>query len=340
MAFPWLSYVNFEDGTRGTFDSETDSGVALDFPHYSELARVPGLAMPYRGAYCMRVSLPDVSTTSYVEETADWDMAVGETQYWRWMLWVSPDITMADTDEFQIFSLQSTGPADEVAVVINFTTADGLRIGIGESAGAQFLPLTTGVWHAVEVAVTLDTPAASDGTIDLTLDGSAATQVTGLTQAAVIQGRLGVMGIDAGTTKGVVLFDEVVSDDAQIYQPAIRFPAAVLMTATGHVFVGPGVVDNASLLSGAGTDCVLSLFDTDVANINDAGNIKAELKNTANNELVDPAGMPISFRRGCYAVLAGTNPRALVKPCSVVAWGSDGAIRNYGAKRIAPPGGV
>ena len=252
MAFPFISEVGFEAGTLGSFDSETDTDSKLDFPHYSALARVPGLAMPYRGAYCMRVDLAGGTNDAYVQEDDDWDMAANETQHWRFMLWVDPAITMANTNEFIVWQLQSSGPVTEAAVVINFTTANGLRIGIGETGGSQFLPLTTGVWHAVEINAHLDAGGGDDGTLDLTLDGASATQVASLDQGAIVQGRLGAMGIDAGTTKGVLLFDEVVSDDAQIYQPAERFPHQMQLTASGHAFVGPGTVENISLMSGAG----------------------------------------------------------------------------------------
>lgn len=346
MAFPWISEVNFDAGDRGTFDSETDTDSKLDFPHYSELARVPGLAMPYRGAYCMRVDLAGGTADAFIQEDVDWDMALAETQWWRFMLWVDPDITMANNDEFAIFKLQSAGPVDEAVIVINFTTASGLRIGVGETAGSQFLPLSTNLWHAVELAATLDDGASNNGTLDLTVDGSAATQVASLDQAAVAQGRLGAMDIDAGTTRGHILFDEVISDDAQIYPPTIRFADTVVLTASGHAFVGPGVVDNVTLLSSATADCALAVYDSDVGNSNDTFNRKAQLRNTAaaGGEIVDPAGMPVRVRRGCYVTLSGTadagGPQALIKIKSAVAWGSDGAIRNYGNKRMPAPRGV
>lgn len=342
MSFPYISEVNFEDGLAttggGTFDSEVDTDSKLDIAHYSELARTPEIAMPYRGAFCMRVDLSGGTADAYLQEDLDWDMALDETQHWRFMLWVDPNITMANNDEFAIFKLQSTGPVDEAVIVINFTTANGLRIGVGETGGTNFLDLSTNRWHSVELSVTLDDGASDDGTLDLRLDGSAATQVASLDQAAIAQGRIGTMDIDAGTTRGVVLFDEILSDDARLFPAEIRFPTTILMTTSGHAFVGHGDIDNISLLSGAATDNVITVFDTDIANTDDAGNILTELKNTANNELVDPAGMPVHVRRGCYVNMSGTNPRALLNICKVQAYGSDGAIRNFGHKRKVPGG--
>lgn len=333
MTFPFVSEVNFEDGTSGSFTSETDTDSKLDFPHYSELARTPGIAMPFRGAYAMRVDLSGGTNDAYLQEDTDWDMALAATQHWRFYLWVDPGLTMATTDEFIIWQLQSAGPISEAVLAINFTTANGFRIGIGETAATSFLDLPLGKWLAVEVSITLDDGASDDGTIDLWVDGGQATQVASLDQAAIIQGRIGAMGIDVGTTAGVILFDQVLSDDGRIYPIADRFPETVLSTTDQHVLVGPGVIDNVTLMSGAAQDCVVSLFDTDTANVNDASKIVTELKNTANNEVVDPAGMPVRVRRGCYVVMTGTTPRSLVKFRQAQAWGSDGAIRTHAQGR-------
>ena len=35
MAFPWIFHSNFESGNNSEWDSETDTGAQLDFPHYS-----------------------------------------------------------------------------------------------------------------------------------------------------------------------------------------------------------------------------------------------------------------------------------------------------------------
>ena len=38
MAFPLDFFENFEAGTKGNFDSETDTGNRLDFPHAHDIA--------------------------------------------------------------------------------------------------------------------------------------------------------------------------------------------------------------------------------------------------------------------------------------------------------------
>ena len=331
MAFQFISNVDFEDGTLGSFDTETDTQPKLDFPHYSVLAQTPGLAMPYSGAYGMRIDLSVGTTDAYLEETGDWDIANNASQYFRFMFWVSEDLTMANGDIFHVMTLNSAA-AIEGAIDIKYTTAAGFQIGFGKVAATSLTDLTLGQWHSVELL--WDAPAAGGSeTIDMWFDGAALTQVASLTHLATTFGRIGVQGVDAGTTKGILLFDEVISDSTRIYPPATRFKTTRLLTKDGHAFVGPGRIENISLLSGNGTDCVVTVFDTDEADVTDAGNIVIELKNTTANELIDPAGTPVCVKRGAFIQMTGTDPRALVKSSHLKAYGSDGAIRSYGLRR-------
>lgn len=342
MAFPYLSEASFSGGTIGHFDTDTDTENRSQIYHYSQLATIQGLPAPYRGAYCYGVNLANDGTPadSNLQETVSWDTAASGTIFFRLMFWVSADITMANADEFSIFQLWSATNTIEGGAYINYTTANGLRIGIGETSATALLGLSTNTWHSLELKYVIDSGAGNDGTLDGWLDGSPFTQVTALDQGAITSGVMGVIGQDAGTTKGFILFDNVIADDAQVYPPVRRFAQDIMLTQTNHVFVGPGRLDNATLLSGAGTDCVLSAYDTDVAYVSSASAAKLELKNTANNETVDPAGVPVDFQRGCYIVLSGTTPRAIVKFSHTPAYGSDGAIRSYGLRRKPAPGGI
>ena len=341
MAFAFLSENGFELGTLGHFDAESDSDSKLSFPHYSELAAIPGMPMPYRGAYCMRVDLSLGTADAYVQETGSWDTAAdGTAIHFRFMFWFGAprgqSVTMANNDLFSIFELWSATNTVEAAIFVQYTTANGYRLGVNETSsasGASFLGLTLNEWHCVELAATIDNAANNDGTLVLRLDGGAATTVSSLNQGAITSGVVGTIGIDAGTTRGVCLFDEIVADDARIFPPLERWPDELLMTASGHAFVGPGTIENITLMSGAGTDNVVSVFDTDTAYTSDASNIVTELKNTANNELVDPAGMPVNVIRGAYISMSGTNPRAMVKICKASTYGSEGAMKTYGANR-------
>lgn len=304
MAIPYLSNYNVEQGDKGHFESETDTGTRLDFPHYSDLAREPGVSMPFNGAYCLRVDLAKSTSDAYLEETGSWDTSAGGTIYFRWMLWISPSITMANNDQFTILKLQSAGPVDEVVAGLVYTTSGGLKFGVGETAITSSLPIQTGKWIPVEVKAVIDSGVGNDGTIDYWVNGVAGTQVASLDQEAITQGRLGVMNQDAGTTAGVLLMDDLVADDARVYWHNERFPTKVPINATGHLFVGPGSVDGLFLMTTTASDNI-KLFDTDVANTNNA---TAAIFEVDAGNFGSMSG-PVYFHRGCYAVVTGSSAR-------------------------------
>ena len=137
------------------------------------------------------------------------------------------------------------------------------------------------------------------------------------------------------------LFDEFAF--ASVYGPAgriypittERFSETVELIATAHAFVGSGVIDNVTLVSGNATDNRLRVFDTDQA----TGYLEGQsglvrLRNLTANEIVDPAGMPIHVRRGALVVLEGTNPRAIVKIHHAPYYSAAG-LKILGSKRTA-----
>ena len=320
MAFPFVFEASFEQGNNSEFDSETDTGSLLDFPHYSRLAVEPeSTQTPYRGAYCMRVNgMGDTNDHTVTE--GDLNVATDTRSYFRFYLNL-PRLSVTAADTWNVFELQNTNNTVRMAIGLRAgTSGTGATrfydIGIGATAPSVWATtygMQTNRWYCLELEVH---PNTTTGAATLYIDGSLAATVNDLNGAdgaqAIGQGVLGTQNT-LSTTTGVVLFDEFVQDDARLYPIMDRFPDTVLLTKSGHVFVGPGIIDNISLLSGAGTDCVLTVYDTDRGNSNDASKIVTELKNISNNELVDPAGMPAEVRRGCYVVLSGTNPRALVK---------------------------
>lgn len=342
MAFPFLTETGWEQGTTITdthFAVESDSDGSLDVVHYTTLAAIPGMPAPYRGAYCLRSDLSIGSSDAYLQETDSWDIAVDGTMYFRFMFWFGGSPVMVDTDIFGIFQLWSATNTPEVTAGIQYTTANGYRLFVNEAVsatGAAFADLSLNAWHSIEIFANIDLAAPTgDGTIDVYLDGNGLTQITGLTQAAITSGVIGVLGQDAGTTKGICLFSELIADDGRIFPPYVRFPQDLIVTVSGHAFLGPGILDNVSLLSGNGTDCVLTIYDTDTAVRTNHTRTTVELKNTTANEIVDPAGMPIHLIRGCYVDLTGTTPRAILKIRRAIGWGSDGAVKTYASKRKA-----
>jgi len=342
VAFPFISEANFEDGTKQHFDTETDTESRLDFVHYTTLASNSRVkTIPFRGAYCMRVALENDGTPAdaYLQETGDWDLAADGTIWFRFCFFLSADTVMANADEFAIFQLWSGASTVEGGAYINFTTANGFRIGIGEATATSFKPLTLGVWHQLELSFNIDAGGGNDGTIDAFLDNSAFTQVTALDQGAVTSGVIGVLSQDAGTTAGTLLIDQVVADDARIFPITNRFTQEILLTKSSHIFVGPGEIESVELYSGASTDNVVSLWDTDQAYTSDASMVKAEIKNTVASQRVPHDWPDLRFYRGCYVVLSGTNPRALLR----IRWAecySPGAARSYARSRTMHPFGA
>jgi hypothetical protein len=337
MAFPYIFEENFELGTKGDFDTETDTGSLLDFPHYSTLVNVKDAPMPYRGAYCARIVLGDTNDHTLTEGAID--IADAGTGYVRFYMYVSPDFTATADDIFNIFELQQAGGTVEMALSMQITAATNLlEIGFGDGAVAgSFVPYHyRGKWICVELLATVSTGGA--GVATLFIDGTQVQTATTLTQAAAVgQGVLGTQNTLA-TTTGTIYFDQFAFDDTRLYPIPIQYPQSVLLTKSGHVFVGQGEVDNVTLLSGAATDNVLSIFDTDVANTNSAFNVKLELKNVAGGDPVDPAGVPVRVQRGCFVQLTGTNPRAMVNINSAQGYWSPGRIKQHAAGRKPAPG--
>ncbi len=339
MGFPFIVDGDFEEGnvTDSNWDSETDTVNQLDFAHYKTLAGLPWpTAAPFKGAYALRATLAGGTADAFVTE-GDINIAAAATNHIRFYIWLSPTFTGTADDTINIFEGIATATTEFTFGLRVVAATNVVNFGIGETAPTSFTAqeIERGVWYCVELAVTVDNAGANDGTIDLylTKEGEpssvtvAAAQVGTLDQGAITSGTLGIQG-HLATTTGTILFDQFVHDDARVYPITRRYDDTILMTKTGHAFVGRGVIDNITLMSGAGTDCVATVYDTNTANTLDATNTVAELKNTANNELVDPAGMPVDLVRGAYVVLSGTTPRARVKLKNVVGFGSPAAVRN------------
>lgn len=339
MAHPWIFEANFEAGTNAEFDSETDTGSRLDFPHYSELARTPGIGMPYRGAYCMRIQMGDTNDHTLIE--GDIDIADTVTRYSSFMLFIGGDVDATADDTWNIYEVQGTADAVENAVGFRYTAAtDVLDIGVGQVAPTVFYAINKGRWYHVELVSVIQT--GGTGTATLWLDGVSVATVTTLTNTAVLRGVLGTQNT-LSTTSGTLLFKDFKFDDAQVFPPNKRWPEVVRITKTAHAFVGPGYIDTATLLSATGT---MDVYDTDTANTNDASAKRIQLDTAGNFVSHDT---PTYFERGCYVVLAGTNPVGEVRLTTwpqypgqrgPTAYFSEGAIRSYALRRTVRPNNV
>ena len=331
------------------FTSAGGTLASISFPHYTELAREPGTPMPFRGSNCLRMNFQvgDGVTAAFLEDP-DIDTAVADTQAIRFMLYLSSDWTMANDDTMTILEIDSVGAAEAV-ITIQFTTAGGLLIGWGEAAVDETVPITVGVWHAVELH--LHSAAAAAGTIDLWLDGVAQTQSTGATGATITDMELGPQGRDSGTT-GSIYFDQVVLGVAataatvdRLHGLSVRYPETIQIHSSQTVCLGSGVIENVQLLAGADVESSCQLFDTDRANAKDESRKIAHIQGTGARETVDPAGMPVTFSRGVFVDLTKTDDglsfdiRALIKLKYASGYGSPANTRRHGLRRLPTGGG-
>lgn len=341
MAFPWIYENSFENPTTPFgADSESDTGSKLSVVPYFELARTPGLAMPYRGASCLMIDLRNGDTNDHTLTEGDIDIADTATRWFRFYLWLSKDFAATADDTFNLLELQQAGGTIECSLGLRITAATGaVEIGIGDgTAPTDFAtaPLVTGQWTCVEWKVKVSTTGA--GTQDLYVDGGNVVALSTLTNAAAVGA--GVLGTQntLATTTGIILIDQFVMDDTQVGRFRERRPLHVTLTESGHAFVGPGRIEGVELLSGAATDNVLTIYDTDTASIGDAQGFVVEMKNTANSEVVSSPAIDLAaydFRLGCYVQLSGTNPRAVVHLAGAGAYMSEGGQRTFALRRTA-----
>lgn len=323
MALPWIFQSNFEGGTNGEWDTETDTDGVLDFPHYSDLARLPwSQAAPFRGAFCARIKLNGGTNDATLTE-GDIDIADGATASLRFYLQFGADFNATATDVMSLFEFQQAGGTVEATLGLRLTAVAGglctIEIGVGDGTApsdyaAQFLDRNR--WYCIEVTMKCHTTDL--GTLTLYIDGASMVALTTLDNAAAVgQGVLGAQ-LHLATTTGTILLDQFSFDDLRIGPIVDRFPEQVLLTKSGHVFVGAGEVANVSLLKTTATDQVLKLWDTDRALTGDESKISVTLFSGGSTvEIIDPAGMPVKVRRGCYIEMTGTaGARAMVNICS------------------------
>ena len=330
MAFPFIFEANFELGDNSEWDSESDANANLDFPHYSDLAKIPGMPAPFRGAHCMRVVFNDTEDAVLVE--GDVNIADTATGHIRFYLFVSDDFTATVDDVFNIFELQQAGGTPEVSLGFRITAATNLlEIGIGDgTAPTSFVEFPRGRWVCVELLANIETNGS--GVVTLFIDGGQVATLTSQAHAAAVgTSQLGST-LTLATTTGTMLFDQFVVDDARVFPITDRFRKSYLMTKSGHAFIGPGTIDRLSVLSGAAIDSVVTIFDTDESNVNDANNIVFEASNTVANTSVDFNVNQIKINRGCFVQIVGTTPRAVIGFQASSSM-SEGGIRNYGARR-------
>lgn len=337
MAFPYIFESNFEAGTNAEWDSESDTGSLLNYPHYSKLsgynATIVGPIVPYRGAWVAEWNLGDTNDHTLI--AAAIAIADTVTRYTRLYLFPGKNLTATADDTFSILELQGTANAQESVIALKIVAAtNALTIGVGQTqATASFAtqPLTRGKWVCVELLTTVQT--GGTGVSTLYLDGAQVATVTTITNTAVLRGVLGTQDT-LSTTTGHLFIDRFAFDSTRFYPDKQQFPLSIQLTKSAHVFLGAGWIDSTALLSATGS---YILYDTDTANAN---NSEAVLDLDQSRGVTSYDGGAY-FERGCYASIA-TSTRVEVKLFASNAdrrrygpnaYGGAGAIRQYGNRR-------
>lgn len=311
---------NFDTGTTEWSAGEaadTDGRLSIDY--FGDLARrfamYPGI-VPFRGAYALHADLSIAGgNDAYMQDVA-LATALGGTVWLRFYFLVTPDLVMASGDRFTIAALQSTGGVDEAVVCIrnNGGVLEVLGAETSATATIRACSLTTGVWHLAELGVVVDS-GGGNGQVSFFMDGyQVGATITTLTQAAIAQLRLGVMGIDAGTTNGHILFDQVAGFSARIGGFKSRWEEVMQVTKTGFIALGPGKLEEYILSPGNATDCRMAVYDMDklplLAGTEPLG---PPLANSFAFEVATFPYNPRYFARGVYVTLSGTQPRGFLK---------------------------
>lgn len=341
MAAPWGGYLLDADFDEGVLDTTVFNGTTVDtqakfvIRHYTYLIQQLRRELAYRGAYCVDLNLALGTADAYVESTLV-ATALAGTLWFRFMLCVE-DLVMASLDAFSLLEVQSAGPVTEAMVGIRRTAAGNNEVYAGEThnagttVGSSLLP----GWHCIELGLLLDSGGGNDGTLQLFVDGyQVGATITTLDQAAITQMRFGAMRLDAGTTSGMVLLDNLVAATYRVGGFPQRWPQTVVLTKSGHVAVGNGSYEDFYLMPGGPLDNHALLYDTDEANtVAELAFVGPDIANSA------PYGLngyiashrDGNFHRGLYVKLSGTNPRAYIvlRDANL----SNGAIRNYAWRR-------
>lgn len=327
-SLPLTFECTFEDNTISPFESETDTDSKGDIRHYSYLAKLPYPdSIPYKGAYAYAINLALGTNDVYLEETGSFDTAAAGTIATRFYFWAS-QLTMAASDRFTICTIQSGAGTDEATIsVINnagtlqLVAAETGAIALG--AATRATDLIQNQYHCLELVCVIDAGGGNDGTIAFYVDGfQVGSTITALDQGAITQARFGAIGIDAGTTSGRLLFDQIAADTARVGPLAKRFDQVRTLTKSGHALLGAGSVIEADLIQSAALDETMVMYDTDTAQTLDI----------STRVSVFQGFRPIYVTKGLYVVLGGTNPIGIVKVWDARDM-SEGQVKELGGAR-------
>lgn len=331
---------NFDTGDFTEWTSETDTDNKFTVRHYATLignyaALYPGF-LPFRGAYAAHLDLSGGLNDAYVQENTAFDLPIGQTAWVRFYLVVASNLVMANTDRLTLFAFQSGAGTDEAVISLYMNGTQSQLVAsetgaIAIGAGTRATDLQLNVPHLVELGLTLDS-GALDGQIQFWVDNHpVGLPITGLTQAAITQARLGAIGIDATTTAGHLLFDEVVGSALRVGGIPDRYPSTAIVTKSSFIALGPGRINTYSILGGAAADGHMKLYDRDIIPVIETEDmLGAELTNP-NPYKAEQYWSETYFSHGVYVQLTGTSPRGVVEFYQYQS--SQALIKNYARMR-------
>lgn len=344
MANPsWQFQDGFESGDASAWDiSKTDTGGFLDFPHYTELARISGMGMPYSGAYCMRIDYTGSTAVAHVGDDAI-DIADGHTIWCRFNLFIDKNITSSDNDTITFLTFRQTDNSAVWGVGIQLDSSGGAPVWLVIDASSSVQSTSTvelGCWYTVELKVNVQTGAATgECELYVTKEGTVPTSTKTLeltgeqSPAPVLNALFGVVGVHT-STRGYFLLDNLVTTadgGSRIWPDADRFSTTKEITRTEHVFLGAGTVSGVQLSDGGSNDTIVTVYDTDIGQVG-SSNKKLMLSATAETQVV-ASSIPFDVIRGCYVVLEGTDPEAIIHIDRAPNWFSEGNIRRFANRR-------
>ena len=280
MALPLEFHETFEAGTKGNFDSESDSGNRLDFPHQMDIG---DRMMPWRGAYMCRVSLGKNSTDAYLEEGVSW--ASGQNRWGRFKLFIGEDVQFGnDLDHVVILQFYSSTSTRECRLVLARIEPLGIVLVVemdGESWNANnaHFKVPIGEWFTVEWEKDVD---SSDGYLGAILPDVCRITSREAAEGTITKFRLGAIDQDGDIT-GTIYFDDFMVDEDRLYDDPSAHNGALsggslFFLQSGFAFLGEGAIDHVTLIDGGSNDCAVKIYDAFEPTALPAGSLRYDLK--------------------------------------------------------------
>ena len=316
MALPLEFFESFEMGTKGSFDSETDTGNRLDYPHAKDIAPV----MPYRGAYCMRINLGKNSSDAYLEDGVSWPDQTSRSG--RFRLFIGKDVQFGnDLDKACILQFYSSTSTKEARILLARIEPIGVCLVTqmeGDSWGfGSWLPhlkVPVDKWVTVEFEKWVDVAA---GYISVKLTDIGTVASARFAEGTITKYRLGATD-QTGDITGTIYFDDFAIDEDRLYEDHSAHNGALsggsmLFVQSGFAFLGPGEIEHVSLIDGGSGDCRLKIYDTAEPTAKPLGGLRDSLATLTANATEQSHHRGFRVKRGAYVELSGTNPQAIVR---------------------------